>query len=315
MNYKGLFIDETLPKSLNNEELYNYFEKMKLGDMTARDEIINHNIELVIGEVVRKFSDTPYELNELVSIGLVGLIKSVDNFDITKALRFTAYSIRCIDNEIFQFMRKEKRHSTNISLNQTIYVRGEKLKVENTLFDDSFDFTSEYENNDSYDVIRNVIEKLPEREKIIVKKYFGFMNNQTMTQKEIADELCMSQAQVCRVIKKALENVSVKLKTLGIIEGQRKTRNKKQVSEKTKKVKEIIPISQLLNNLTPKEVIIAFLKLGYVDGKYFTTESISKFLEMDSEEVEKSINKFTDVTAEYALDQQLPNVLTKRKDN
>ncbi len=473
MKFNGLFIETELPKPLEKEELYNYFEQMKLGDRTARDEIINHNIRLVINEVMRKFSNTAYDLNELVSIGLVGLVKSVDTFDTSKGLQFATYSTRCINNEILMFMRKGKKYINDTSLDQPIGKdkEGKELKVEDILSDMNSDFVSKYEDNESYKVIREVVEQLPERDKNIVIKHFGFIDNQPMTQKAIAEELGICQAQVSRIIKRVLKKVSVKLETLGIIEVSRKDQevprkdqnvrkektnqgekgmskrlqtiyeyfnkyereqvdemlskldaeekalitlrygedldnpitskewNKKTTNQyygrllpkmkklladpnyvfrarKTKKVKEInsseeidtkntqipklenqiqentIPeiisddtsektvmskedyirmleliktsnFEQMLKVLTPKEAIIVCLKLGYVDDKYFTTESISKFLGIDSDEViestkkvlllyKDSINEFIDKAVKYTTDQQNENVLVKK---
>jgi len=100
LKFDESFINVDLPLPLSMEELYCYFEKMKLGDQNARDVIICHNIRLVIDEVAKKFSNTSYDLKELVSVGLIGLIKSVDTFDISKGFYFSTYAVRCIDNEI-----------------------------------------------------------------------------------------------------------------------------------------------------------------------------------------------------------------------
>lgn len=86
MTYSNIFVDPQLPEPLKKEEICEYFEKMKNGDIKAREKIIYHNIRLVIHEVGQKFSKTPYELKELVSIGIIGLIKSVDSFDSTKGI-------------------------------------------------------------------------------------------------------------------------------------------------------------------------------------------------------------------------------------
>lgn len=84
MYYNDLFVDRNLPNPLNQKEVYTLFKKMMEGDLCARDKIIKHNIKLVIDIVVNKFSTSPYDLKELVSIGIIGLIKSVDTFDISR---------------------------------------------------------------------------------------------------------------------------------------------------------------------------------------------------------------------------------------
>ena len=147
MKYNDLFIDSKLPKPLKTEEIYEYFEKMKSGDMTAREKIINHNIRLVINEVIKKFSNSPYDLNELVSVGLIGLVKSVDTFDTAKGLQFATYSTRCIDNEILMFLRKGKKSAFDQSINTPIGTdkEGNEKKIEDILEDDTSDFVSDYE--------------------------------------------------------------------------------------------------------------------------------------------------------------------------
>lgn len=226
MDSVGLFIDSKLPGALKKEEIYNYFGKMKLGDMTARDEIIIHNIKLVIHEVLTKFSTTPYDLEELVSIGLIGLIKSVDTFDTSKEFAFTSYATRCIDNEILTFIKKGKKYISDVSLDQPIRTdrEGREWKIEDVLCDMNTDFVSEYEDNELYKLIRKFIEKLPEREKNIVMKYFGFIDK-PMTQTQIANELGLTQAFISKVIIKVLNDVKLDLETLGIIEGSRKDKH------------------------------------------------------------------------------------------
>ncbi len=154
MKFNDLFIDSNLPKPLENEELYINYTKMKNGDIEARKNIIIHNIRLVKSEVLKRFSNCLYDLNELISIGLIGLIKSVDTFDITKKLQFSTYATKCIDNEIRMFMRKSDNYNyvNHVSLNQPIKIDkdGRELFVEDTLEDYNSDFVTEYENNEVY---------------------------------------------------------------------------------------------------------------------------------------------------------------------
>lgn len=109
MKYKNPFIKSDLSQPFSEEELNIYFRNMKNGDLNARNAIIEHNIKLVINIVIKNFYNTPYEINELVSVGLIGLIKSVDTFDINKNVKFITYSVTCIKNEILEFLRKNKK--------------------------------------------------------------------------------------------------------------------------------------------------------------------------------------------------------------
>lgn len=228
MKLNDLFIDSKLPKPLSKEEIYDYFEKMKNGDMAAREKIINHNIRLVIIIVTKTFFNSPYDLKELVSVGLIGLIKSVDTFDVAKGLLFVTYSTRCIQNEILMFMRKGKKYIHDISLEQSLgkNEEGGKLKVADALSDINADFVSEYEDNELYQVIRKVVNDLPGRDKNIIIKHFGFENHKPMTQSEIANELGVSQSYVSRIIRRVLKMISVQLKVLGIIEVSYNQKNK-----------------------------------------------------------------------------------------
>ncbi len=219
----NLFDDSTLPKPLEQSELYNYFGKYKFGDKTARKTIIEHNIRLVLKIVLEKYSNTPYDQRDLFSIGMIGLIKGVDTFDISKKTKFSTYAGKCIRNEICKFMRKEmiyKKHISEVSLNQSIKVdtEDEELKIENILSYNDYDFVSEYEDKETYQIIRKIVNELPELEKNIIIKYYGFKDNNPMTQQEIADELGLTKAWISVIIREVLEYLSYKLKDLGIVD-------------------------------------------------------------------------------------------------
>ncbi len=190
MTYYKLFLDVKLPKQFSQEELYDYFKEMERGDITAREKIITHNIRLVLSIVENTFLDTPYDKKELVAIGLIGLIKSVDTFDLDKGFKFATYSSRCITNEILMFLRHNKNHINRcVSLDQIIIGNdGTHLKLEDILFDDNADFVSEYEMNELYNVIGKIVNELSEKNKNIVIKYFSFMGKEPMKQSEIASE-------------------------------------------------------------------------------------------------------------------------------
>ena len=204
MNYDDLFIESKLPNPLNNKELISYFEKMRAGDKLAREIIIRHNIKLVLNQILKKFGNSQYEKKELVSIGLIGLVKSVDTFDISKDKQFSTYATRCIDNEILMFMRKGKKYSKEQSLD--------------TLSDETADFVAEYERKESIKIIRELVNELEGREKEIILLYFGFYDDKQYTQEEIANIFDISRAYVQRLIQNTLNNLSIKLNQKGIVE-------------------------------------------------------------------------------------------------
>lgn len=213
------FIGTEIPKPLEKEVLYEYFEKKNNGDKNARNEIIKHNIRIVIHEVIKRFSNTSYDLQELVSVGLVGLLKSVDTFDLSKGIEFSTYSTKCITNEILAFLRKSKKNINDISLEQPFKDKlGNDSKLEDMLIDINSNFMLDYENNESYKIIREIVSKLPAREKYIIINYFGFIDNKTMTQREIADKLGLLQPMISKIIKKTLNDIRFELENIEIIE-------------------------------------------------------------------------------------------------
>lgn len=225
IDYNYLFIehDSELTKTLSQSEIYQYFEEYYSGDMNARNLIIQHNIHFVIYKVLTMFENTPYHKSELISIGLIGLIKSVDTFDISKNFKFTSYAAKCIINEIFKFMRKEKKHVNNNSFDSTIVFdkHGNELKLIDILPAQDSDFVSDYEKKESYRIIREIVESLPNPDKEIIKLYFGFIDDKPFSQMEIADKYGVSQPTISRIITKALKKISIKLKRQEIIEKSR----------------------------------------------------------------------------------------------
>lgn len=220
MNYNNFFVDYELPAPLSESELYECFKKYKSGDKMVRNFIILHNIKLVISRVIKKFSNVPCDKKELVSIGLVGLIKSVDTFDISRNIKFSTYASKCVDNEILMFIRKQKKYLNMDSIYETIMTSedGKQKNLEDVLPDENANFLDYYDKKESYEIIRNVIEDLKERDKCIIKLYFGFIDNKLYKQEEIANKLGISQAYVSRVLARVLKIIKLKLEREGVIE-------------------------------------------------------------------------------------------------
>lgn len=220
MYYNELFIESKLPNALSKQDSYKYLQKYHNGDKFAREILIKHNIRLVLYQVVKKFSNTQFEQKELVSIGIIGLIKSIDTFDITKCYEFTTYATKCINNEILMFIRKNKKYINDSSLDSVVSINkdGEYLTILDTLTDDRKDFVSCYEDNLIYQIIRVIVSKLPKREKTIVMLYFGFKDNKIYNQCEIAEKLNLSQPYVSRLLNKTLEEITNYLVDNGLIE-------------------------------------------------------------------------------------------------
>ncbi len=279
MNYNDLFIDDKLPNPLSQKELYDYFEKMKSGDTSAREIIILHNIKIVLATVIDHFNNTPYEEKELVSIGLIGLIKSVDTFDISKKYQFSSYCCRCIDNEILMFLRKGKKYLNDVSLEKPIRTdsKENELRVEDTLCDENSDFVSDYERNEINIIIRQLFEELTGRDKEIITLYFGFDDNKRYTQKEIANKLGIHRTYVSKIINNLLRRMNMRLKECGIVESS---------------YDEIIKRKKMIKNLDKKkgtECMSRHLKSIYENLKEFKKEEIDEALSELGEDERKII--------------------------
>ena len=207
-----LFVEKNLPKPLDDKEILEYFIRFQNGDLKSREIIINHNIKLVLYRVTGKFSSYPYDMDELVSIGLMGLIKAVDTFDKNKEVKFSTYAMKCIDNEILLFIRKNKTHKKHVSLTSPISTNkdGSELFLKDILMDSDEDFVFSIEEKESYDEVRRVIENLPEREKQIIMLYFGF-NCEPLNQNEISSQMKISQSSVSKIITATLKTIKLQL--------------------------------------------------------------------------------------------------------
>lgn len=216
MNTEELFLDANdLPKPLSKEELSELFDKIKLGDEEAKNKVVEHNIRLVLYEVTKRFKSVNYDKKDLISIGNVGLIKAVLTFDKSRNMEFATYAVRCIDNEILQFLRKLKKHQNIDSLDRTISKAGYKESYVTTLGElipNKNDMVEEFDRKESYQIIREIISNLPAQEKEIIMLYFGFYNNKLYTQAEIAERTSLAQSWISRSIKRIVKKIELQLK-------------------------------------------------------------------------------------------------------
>lgn len=213
MSTERLFVNEyNLPKKLSNDELYQLLKQMNKGDDSARKKLIEHNIRLVLFLVTNKFNYIDYDKNELVSIGLIGLIKAINSYDLSKKIEFSTYATKCIQNEIFMFLRKINKIHNIDSLDRPI--SNDTLANELTLKDivsGDEDFTEKFMQNESYQIIHKIINELSKRDRTIIIMYFGFCDGKRYTQIEIANKLNVSQSYISRLIGLILKKMRVKL--------------------------------------------------------------------------------------------------------
>ena len=219
MKYDDLFVCK-FPKSLSKEEIFTLYDRMKQGDMEAREKLINHNIGLVVYCVRTDFKDTNYDKKELVSVGCFGLIKAVDTYDISKGREFSTYAGRCIINEINYFLRSLKKNSKVSNFDDVISVDkdGNDLKLEDVVpskVDIERDYVENEYNNYELQLLQQSMECLNERDRKIVMLYFGFYNNKRYGQREIADMFGISRSQTSRIINCSLKKIRAKMESFG----------------------------------------------------------------------------------------------------
>lgn len=219
MNYGIWAIENELPEPLTKEEQLHYFQEMANGNKKAREELINHNLRLVFHEVIKKFTNTKADKDDLFSFGVIGLIKSIDRFDMSKNVEFATYATKWINGEIMCFIRKEVKIPNVMSTETSIFSSkdGDDIKITDMLHDD-FDFVSDYEKKDIYRIINNIVDSLPPRDREITELYFGFYDNNPKNQREIANIIGISQAQVSRIIIRMVKQIELELYKQGILE-------------------------------------------------------------------------------------------------
>lgn len=197
------------PKPLPREEEEELFRKARLdGDMRARERLIEHNLRLVAHIVRKYYSSHPAE-EDLVSIGTIGLIKSVDSFNIDNGARFATYAAKCIQNEILMYFRSQRKLSQEVSINETIDIDRDGnpltyidiIKCDDTIADD-LDTKIKISRAAEY-----IMKNLNKREREIIILRYGLGSTPAKTQREVADKLGISRSYVSRIEKSALEKI------------------------------------------------------------------------------------------------------------
>jgi RNA polymerase sporulation-specific sigma factor len=199
--------DKLLPPLKASEEL-DLARRKVLGDTYAREVLIEHNLRLVVF-LAKKYENTGFDLEDLVSIGSIGLIKGVDTYKPDKNIRLATYVSRCISNEILMFLRKNKRRKTEISLEDTLNfdAEGNTLSLEDVLGTDEDIVAEKYERKIEKRYLESELNNLNEREKLIMTLRYGLNNKEEYTQKEVADMLGISQSYISRIEKKIINRI------------------------------------------------------------------------------------------------------------
>ena len=198
----------SLPAPLKQSEEQTLTERMRAGDRTAGDRLVEHNLRLVV-YIAKKFESSGVPLEDLVSIGTIGLIKAVGSFSPERGIKLATYASRCIENEILMVLRKTGPRRGDVSLDEPLNVDfdGNELLLGDVLGSDGDEVNDGLEREDEHRVLHRCIATLEERERQILCLRFGIGGYREHTQKEVADLLGISQSYISRLEKRLLQRL------------------------------------------------------------------------------------------------------------
>lgn len=201
---------DKLPEPLEKEMEEFYLTKLKEGDEKARDTLIEHNLRLVVF-LAKKYENTNVDLEDLVSIGTIGLIKGINTYSTDKNIKLATYASRCIDNEILMFLRKNKRVRTEVSFDESLSFDqdGNELHLEDVLGTEKDIVTKGLDDELNRKIVEEEINKLNKRDKEIIVLRYGLSSGKEMTQKDVADLLGISQSYISRIEKKVIKKIKL----------------------------------------------------------------------------------------------------------
>ncbi len=208
---------EMLPPPLKKDEEEKYIKLLCAGDKKAREKLIVHNLRLVV-YIAKKFENSGVNIEDLVSIGTIGLIKSVNTFKADKNIKLATYSSRCIENEILMYLRKISQQKGDVSLDEPLNVDwdGNELLLSDVLGSDGLEINYNVEDEDEKRILHICMNSLSEKERLIMNMRFGLNGQAEHTQKEVADILGISQSYISRIEKKIIERLKNDIEKLTI---------------------------------------------------------------------------------------------------
>jgi len=201
---------DKLPEPLSKEEEVKYVELSMQGDEFARNKLIEHNLRLVVF-LSKKYENTGVDLEDLVSIGTIGLIKGVNTYKLDKNIKLATYASRCIDNEILMFLRKNKRRRGEVSFEDSLSYdsEGNELHLEDILGTAEDIVTRPLEEEIERKILYEELVKLNDRDKEIMMLRYGLCGKKEKTQKEVAEMLGISQSYISRIEKKVINKLKI----------------------------------------------------------------------------------------------------------
>ena len=203
-----------LPAPLTPDEESATVQEFLSGSKEARLKLIEHNLRLVV-YIAKRFDNTGIDMDDLVSIGTIGLIKAVGSYNPSKNIKLATFASRCIENEILMYLRKTSRTRSEVSLDEPLNVdfEGNMLLLSDVLGTDPESVYNDVECTEEQAVLKETFMKLPERERQILELRFGLYGKDEMTQKEIADMMGISQSYISRLEKKIVDNLKKNMKS------------------------------------------------------------------------------------------------------
>lgn len=207
----GLFYiggSDVLPPPLKGEEERLTLEALEQGDETARQRLVEHNLRLVV-YIARRFESTGINLEDLISIGTIGLIKAIGTYKLDKKIRLATYASRCIENEILMYIRKTSNQKTEVSLDEPINMDcdGNELLLCDILGTEEDMILRPLEDDVDLCVLRQALKELPVREREIVLMRYGLEGRKELTQKEVAQKMGISQSYISRLEKRIMQRL------------------------------------------------------------------------------------------------------------
>ncbi|MDC3412842.1 RNA polymerase sporulation sigma factor SigE [Aquibacillus sp. 3ASR75-11] len=199
---------EALPPPLSKEEEAELLKRLPIGDKAARSMLIERNLRLVV-YIARKFENTGINIEDLISIGTIGLIKAVNTFNPEKKIKLATYASRCIENEILMYLRRNNKLKSEISFDEPLNIDwdGNELLLSDVLGTDDDIITKGIEANVDKSLLKKALEQLNDREKQIMELRFGLIGEEEKTQKDVADMLGISQSYISRLEKKIIRRL------------------------------------------------------------------------------------------------------------
>ncbi|MGS0764240.1 RNA polymerase sporulation sigma factor SigE [Syntrophomonas curvata] len=206
---------EVLPPPLREKEEFDLISKLAEGDMAVKSTLIEHNLRLVV-YIAKKFENTGINIEDLVSIGTIGLIKAVNTFEPRKNIKLATYASRCIENEILMYLRRNLKNRVEVSLDEPLNVDwdGNELLLSDVLGTESDMIYKKIEGEVEKSLLWQAMHKLSAREKTIIQLRFGLGDAGEKTQKEVADILGISQSYISRLEKRILKRLQREIRKI-----------------------------------------------------------------------------------------------------